>query len=229
MGLKYLKNDKISELETNIELNIENYVNCNALVEESDYLESNLPSVKLELYHKENSNTFDFENTKLVYEALKNLTPLQASDERIWTGLTHQKELMKYTVSRWAINEGSSRGTIKDRFFSHPMRNSVSRLWWYGYISYNEDLDDPYKLTKLLVKNQDIAVGIMERSYSRNREFVQKVLLSLYEWTEVSGNKFPKTEDFRKVTKGINRMSAVTLVDLIEKGDLKIIINKYCI
>ena len=59
MGLKYLRNDKISELETNIELNIENYANFNTLTEESDYLESNLPSVKLELYHKENSNTFD--------------------------------------------------------------------------------------------------------------------------------------------------------------------------
>ena len=228
MGLKYLKNDKINELETNIDINIDLYAKGIALTEEKDYLESNLPTVKLELLPKETGNNNDFENSKTVYEKLKHLSPLEASDERIWIGMTHQSEIMKYIISRWNINEESSKGTIKDRFFSHPMRNSVSRLWWYGYVSYNDNFKDPYTLTELLIRNQDIAVGIMERNYSRNRNFVQKLLLALHEWTEYDNNPFPKTEDFRKVAKGINRMSAITLVDLIEIKDFKEVISRYC-
>jgi len=228
MGLKYLKNDKISELETNIEINIKNYAGGIGMIESSDYLDSNLSMKDFKLLLKDGRDSKDLENAKLVYESLKTLTPLEASDERIWIGLTHTVEGMKYSINRWGITAESSKGTIKDRFFGNPMRNSISRLWWYGYISYNDGFDNPYELTELLTKNQDIAVGIMERNFSRNRKFVQNFLKALYEWTVVEKNEFPKTNDFRKVTKGINRISAVTLIDLIEVKDLKKIIKKYC-
>ncbi len=44
--------------------------------------------------------TNDFRTAILVFEAYRNLEPLQASDERFWTYLTHV-DLYSYMIKRW--------------------------------------------------------------------------------------------------------------------------------
>lgn len=228
MKLGYLKKDKVADLETNLKNNIDKYLTANIDIDSNNFLESNIDFTNFNLLDKEPGNLNDFENSKRLYKALKNLTPVQASDERIWVGLTHRKEGLKYVLNRWSIDENSSLGTYKDRFFGKPMRNSLSRLWWYGYTTYDEELckENPWKLTEILTNNQDLAVGIMERGYSNNKKFVNTFLRALLEYKEEK-KSLPNTEKMRKILKDIQRISAITLVDLLEVNDFKKIIEKY--
>ena len=44
----------------------------------------------------------DIENMKIIYENLKDLTDSQASDERLWAGLSHTK-FWDYMQKRWPL------------------------------------------------------------------------------------------------------------------------------
>lgn len=45
--------------------------------------------------------------------------------------------------------------------------NAVSRLWWAGYLSYDEDNSaDHYHLTKILFTGQQICADIMDTPFA---------------------------------------------------------------
>lgn len=228
MNLKYLKMDKIAELEVNIQNNINKYINGELLVEDNDYLESRLKYSGLTLLHKEPGNNNDVENSKRVYETFKHLTLLEASDERIWVGLAHTEEIMKYIINRWNITEKSTVGSIKDRFFSNIKRNSISRLWWYGYLSHSEELENPYTLTEILAGNHDLAEGLLGRKFGRNKDIILTFLKAIHEWTELENQKFPGRDAFRNILKDMNRMSGITLMDMIDVDDITELLIKHC-
>ena len=106
----------------------------------------------------------DYANTIAIHRAFKDiLTPKQASNPYLWSYLA-QCEYWPYTAKRWA-SPGMSVDTIIQRFFCYTekgsrigfLRNSISRLWWAGYLTYQEDKPgNPYELTKLLYSNSDI-------------------------------------------------------------------------
>lgn len=55
-------------------------------------------------------------NTRLIYDAFRNLTPLQASNKYMWTYLCHAvPEYRNYIGDRWMQDEREN--TIKSRFF----------------------------------------------------------------------------------------------------------------
>ena len=155
-----------------------------------DPLSLALPTLKGEL--------LDLENTKILYTALKHLSPVQASDERLWAYLTHVS-FWDYMASRWPAGqyEGKARfaEVIQERYFfmsDRPrslVRNGIARLWWYGYTTYDANREDPFELTAVLLKNLDVAQSILERAFSRNLKVVHAVLSTLLE-REESGAPF---------------------------------------
>lgn len=220
--LKFLKAEKVAELEASIELNKEKYIKGESLVKESDYLKSGISIEEIKLKQKEGKKTYDLENTIYIYELLKELTPLEASDERIWVGMSHSKYGMEYIKDRWDITEETKIGVIKDRYFSNYKRNTFARLWWYGYISYNKKYEDPYKLTKILLKNQDIAFTILDSGYTNNKELFQRFLEVISEMP-----KYPSRDCLRTVSKEISRMSEIVIVDELSKKDIEGLFSKY--
>ena len=127
-------------------------------------------------------------NVIAIHNAFKDkITPKQASNPYLWTYLTHC-EYWDYTFNRWA-KANMSIETIKQRFFCGPeegnrigfLRNSVSRLWWFGYMTYQENSRDPYKLTKLMLTNSDLCQSIIERNFSMNKEIAIGILSAIQE------------------------------------------------
>ena len=225
--LKYLKEDKILELMTNLESNKNLYLSKTSLVEKEDYIESRIMYEDFDLELKEQGNNKDIENSIIVYKSLKNLKLIEASDERIWVGLTHDMKYQDYILGRWEMKEDTTINSMKSRFFNNPKRNSLSRLWWYGYLSYSEKYEDPFTLTRILAGNHDLAEGLLGRNFGRNKDFILMFLETLYNW-ELSGNGKPSNLELRKVLKGINRMSGITVIDLIEKDEIENLLKKYC-
>ncbi|GEC93340.1 DUF6339 family protein [Brevibacillus brevis] len=102
-------------------------------------------------------------------------------------------------------------------------RNGIARLWWFGYVSFDENREDKFELTKILLYNQEIQVNLLERGFSRNRKWA-KAILSVLADRKREGQSFYSRESFRELTKHINRLGGVTIIDALEEEDIKKII-----
>ena len=236
MKLHYLKEDAVIQLRENMLNNIHNYQNTDSwidsyLTEELDsdqwYLESRISYKKANLIIPKGSNReaskTDAENSKRIHRSMKNLTPAQAIDPRIWTYLTHNV-YQEYMSARWLQNQNEiSKGTI-ERYFANSnrelIRNGIARLWWYGWLTYDPSRDDPYELTDFLLSNQNIAQGMLERTIGNNKEWLVNILDVILKYK----NEYPSvihSDNIKKFTKYLNFSGGVTLLDCLDKPELE--------
>ena len=170
----------------------------------------------------------DLINTRNMYDAFKKLTPLQASNKYMWTYLCHADlEYQKYIHNRWMTKERDN--TIKTRYFVTDKRdslfeNALARLWWYGYLTYDENRSNPYALTSILLMNQTICTDFIDTKNSMNPTRAKGVLAALQEYSENVG-KSGLTNKFRELNKHLNRIAAVTNFDFLKPED----ITKICL
>ena len=124
---------------------------------------------------------FDARSGIIIYKALKNLTPIAASNKCLWTTLTH-REFKKYTIKRWPLkNNEKDRGLINSHFFFDKddrrayRRNAISRLWWGTFITvspWEKDTslsflksNDEYRFTKIMLSSQQLWFDVQERRW----------------------------------------------------------------
>ena len=127
----------------------------------------------------------DPENAAVVYGALSDLTPHQASMERVWTWLCHC-DCPQYVAWRWLSDRpdepDNAARKVTNHFFARGNRalirdNGISRLWWLGKIAHDVDPDDPRRFLDLLLHRQDVRSALIERpAVSMN----QRVLRVIY-------------------------------------------------
>ena len=176
----------------------------------------------------------EYTNVLSIHNAFKDkITPKQASNPYLWTYLSHC-EYWDYTFNRWAKAEMSI-DTIKQRFFCGPeegnrigfLRNSISRLWWFGYLTYQEDSPTPYKLTELMLTNSDLCQSIIERNFSMNKEISIGILSAIQEinddptMRDVGAVNNGDHYEWRPLCKYINRYGGVALLDTLTRDDIK--------
>lgn len=141
----------------------------------------------------------DFESAKAVFKSLKNLTPIQASDPRLWAYLTHV-DLYEYMTQRWRdviTGETSKSDYIIDHWFVKTpsqqclMRNAISGLWWATYLSYDDSRTDPFELTKVFFKDLDLPTRtIGTYRIGRHREAVKGVLQFIKDFPDVMSSHY---------------------------------------
>ena len=159
----------------------------------------------------------------VVFQALSGLTPHQASDERLWVYLCHQK-CAKYVSWRWfrkrpdkdkvAVRE------VKNHFFAVGNRalirdNGVSRLWWLGKIATDVAPETPGEFLKILLHRQDVRSALIERpSVSMNRRVLRVIYKEmLRHWS--NGGRLFEREAFRGWMRALNRRGGVILLDAL--------------
>ena len=202
-------------------------------------ISANLPS---ELDFKNDMNTdeknkSDIVNTRFIYEALKTLSPLVATNGYLWSYLCHTN-YKKYVIARWIKNpedEDKHEGTVKTiqkRFFCSSNKkdimrmNAISRLWWAGYLTYDKNHGDPYHLTKILFTGQQICADILDTPFCGNKTIITGILLAIEQYKgEVAENI--NSELVRKCIKYFRRYAAVTNVDFLSETEIQNIIFKY--
>lgn len=159
----------------------------------------------------------------VVFRALSELTPHQASDERLWVYLCHH-ECAKYVSWRW-LRKRPDRDDVAARevmnhFFAKGNRalirdNGVSRLWWLGRIATDVAPDTPSEFLRILLHRQDVRSALIERpSVSMNRR-VLRVIFSemLSHWA--NDRKLFEREVFRNWMRALNRRGGVVLLDAL--------------
>ncbi len=241
MKLRYLLEPAYDELYDNIGANRDLYEQDSDWI--NDYFsgrcfskESSIELQKAEMFMlteislDEQKSQEDLINVKILYDAFSNLPPLSATNKYLWTYLSHVT-YRSYIIHRWM--PAATDTTIKNRFFvsntAHSVfDNAVSRLWWYGYISYDKsNPKNPYYLTDILLMNQTICTDFVDTTYSQNRIVGKGVLLALKEFSLMLGPREGITEYFREFNKYFKRYGAVSLLDFLSSDDVRDIALDY--
>ena len=168
---------------------------------------------------------YDFENAKTLFLALPNLSPVQASDERLWTWFTHF-HCWSYMRSRWPIEKKNKSAdtperVIKERYFVTTRRgltrNGISRLWWYCWLTHRPGNADPFMFTEVLLRKLDITQQLLERSFGKCHDvrisFLEFVLSHPKECLE--GGK--SRAIVRHLAKSLNFRGGFGLLDAVRK------------
>ena len=242
MKLKFLKQEYLDTLKENISVNSKFYLNENNnwiydfFNGEDPFLEfkDEVNDFEMDMSSETPTKT-DFNNIKIVYENLKFLTESQASDERFWAGLCHDKfyNYMRYRWGNRIINKNNSHDKEVTRigraYFYEGVtagkrkslaRNGLSRLWWIGRLTYDESYNDPFELTKLITF--DISVSIlylMSSKFTKNDITRKGMLKALLEYKN-SGKKVDK-KVLNYLIKSLNILGGSYLLDFYGEEEIK--------
>ena len=170
----------------------------------------------------------DVENALTVYGALSDLTPHQASIERMWVYLCHC-DCPQYVAARWLSrrpdkDEDAVR-EVRNHFFAIGNRalirdNAVSRLWWLGKIAHDVDPANPREFLTILLHRQDVRSALIERpSVSTNRRVLRGIYAVMQEHWSNGGALFAR-ETFRTWMIALNRRGGVVLLDALPQESL---------
>lgn len=177
----------------------------------------------------------DFETAVAIFEAFKNLEPIQASDERLWTYLAHV-DLYSYMIKRWdAVYKGTAKDTvdyINEHWFlkstaqSNLLRHAISGLWWAVYLSVDENRGaNKYELTKILFRQLDFPTRTLG-TYKLGRH--KEAVIGILEFIQENELLFKKNfEDrVRFITKHLNLIGGVKPIAYYDRSFFKVELQK---
>ncbi len=197
MVFNYFSENVVSWLKTNIPQHLEHYQG-NELDEHvheealkmGGIMSADLPIVLPKLDTGTGTPGHDADNVRIVYSQMKNLTCTQAADERLWSYMTHIQS-WDYMQKRWGASSTSAKDKnnfVAERYFLKTnnsrwlIRNGISRLWWFGHLTYTDV--DQWQLTNTLLELQDVQASLLERSYGRNKKILHATLRVIAEHRE---------------------------------------------
>ena len=187
----------------------------------------------IELVMPEAGNNHDCDNCKIVFEALKDMNPIQATDYRIWVYLTHTSfwpymrkrrpvekqpynKRKEYIARHWFVDGISTKNIL---------RNDISSFWWCGYLTYDKNRKDPYELTNELYSMLDYTRHLLPGKQGRNRRFVYAILEFVIENKHLFSSC--KEEKVRLLMKRSNYISGYRVLASLSKKEIKSIFESY--
>ncbi len=172
----------------------------------------------------------DAENALVVYQALKDLSALQASDERLWAHLSHF-DCIEYVKARWLstrpANNKEADSRIRNHFFatgngnrSLVRDNGISRLWWLGKFAFETSPRNPNEFLQILLHRQDVRSALIERpSVSMNPNILRAIFEIMKEYWNGDRKLFER-EAFRFWMRALNRRGGIVLLDALPEAHL---------
>ena len=245
MIIHYLKEDCLIALKKNIRNNIKNY---NLPTNEWIYEFFDGESPFLEYKYKVEDFQFDstatengeigkqeVENIKKIYTSMKNLTDTQATDERLWAGLTHG-DFYTFMNKRWGkdteiSNIKKSEMAIKSRYFfgggSGKKRsliiNTLARLWWIGRLTYDSKRKNPFELTSFF--EDDFATKsliLFSSNYMSNSNVARGLLSALLKLEkDYKELNLKKRDIYYKSSQYLNVFGGTHILDYYSEEEIK--------
>lgn len=247
MKLHFMKEEYLHSLKLNLKNNFEHYNDkSNEWIyeffhKENPFVEIDLQVEEFTLSNKLNDDDDvskqDIENAITLYTAMKNISDVQASDERLWAGLTHC-DFWNYMHYRWLNvksnikKDGDISSTIGSRYFFNltPRRslitNTLSRLWWLGRLTYDENREDKFELIRYFEKDFSSKILIIFSSnFTGNLEITKGLISALMKlekenYKVYDGNKrsvFTKAGNFLNVYGGNHILDFYTAEEIEDK------------
>lgn len=193
------------------------------------YLDKNvLEQLDISLgYREKGVNNCDIKNSILLFEGLYKLedgkkcriTPMEASDRRIWTYLA-LSHFLPYMKKRWSTGDISKRyfmpGRREQLRFEYLVRHGVARLWWMAYLTFDPKSKDSFHLLNTLMASTDIATSILERKVSHDRKLLHAHLAAIESETD-----FQKEDVHRETIKKVLASTGTMEFGFLEKDEIQ--------
>jgi hypothetical protein len=191
---------------------------------------------QMNLSGKMNSNRdSDYESAIALFEAFKNLTPLEAADPRFWNYLA-LTDLYPYLKERWPNIYKRVEGTneisyVMDHFLmqdksSDLMRAHLSGLWWSVFLSIDDtNSEDKYQLTKVMFWNQTLRTRTMGNYLmARKKELALGFLGYCHDRGKENFGNFEK--EHQELTEFLNQIGGAKPLTSFTREEIKQILEK---
>jgi Family of unknown function (DUF6339) len=231
MSLKYITDEALAQLRAAVPANairyeqsanwLDSYMAGKRFVAETRIAVESLPQLGTQDGSRE-----DAKNAIALYQALANLTPVQAMDERLWAYLCHST-YWSYMVARWGT---AKPGVIIDRFFlkgggiGSLVRNGISRLWWSAFLTYDVTRSDPFELTRVLFSVQDIQTGLLQRSLGKSAS-VRRAALEYFRLNASKIDLIGASKAIQQFMRDLNTAGGVYLLDALGQNAINGILD----
>ena len=176
----------------------------------------------LDLSMPTNVSSVDLANSIVVGEALANLTPALANEERIWARLAHV-DAIKYCRARWLSKPGnqSVEALIENHFFAATQTgvrddHAISRLWWNHHIAKMCQPENIDAALNLILKTADIRSNFVERIWMTSRRRIAGATLRAMQsepWV-VGAEK-----NFREFMKALNKLGGGVVFEALSDSE----------
>ena len=145
----------------------------------------------------------DANNAKAVFQYLGPMSPVQASDRRLWTYLS-LVTFSEYTKERWPLDVATWASRISDRWVMRNVtrgalvRNSIARLWWAASLTYDptfrgklsQKSNDPFAFLHTLFLREDAFLAIVDRDSGMSPDLLSAILDHLAEKSDDIREKY---------------------------------------
>ncbi len=235
MSLEFLSREATDQLAEDVAKNLEAYRSGNtaALIVASNCRVSKIETAPPPGLDDLAEDKQDALATQRIFQWLSQLTPVQAADERLWVLLTH-RYFSNYVHKRWGGGlDGATKPVelvLRRWFFRGSglatfVQNALSRLWWFGYLTYDNERANPFELTEVLLSLQDIQTAFLERSLGRCRPLLRAVLEAIKQHEDEFGNAPNRGQAVQQWAKEINLYGGAYLLDAVPPERLAFVVQ----
>ena len=237
MKLLYLDEKAIDDLKINFTVYKKHFTDdtnewfMNYFKEREWIHESKIQCPEFELNYDPDFGVSDRRNVEIVYEALKDLSPAHALDERLWAGILfgqlwryvkyRRKEELESEDDREVLNSFLfMRGTKRSCFI-----NCLSRLWWAGYLLYDNENPNHYAAIDLISETAFASNMILlsSNNFFSNKNLALGVLDCIRDRKQ-KGEKIGRYH-YVRANKYLNCIGGITLLDVMSRDEVKMIVN----
>jgi hypothetical protein len=221
---QYFCDSRLVSLGKNEKELLGKYASGNFIPSDSDLLESSkIPSLAKVKFKNAGKELVDhFDNGKSLFETLR-VSPLIASDQRLWVYLTHV-HFKDYMFQLRPITKETSGDYIKDHYFCSTAKgllyNDVALLWWLFHLTVlEEEGQGRYRLTEEVFSMRDYTRHLFSGKQGRANGFRHGVLEYVIENKDLfSSNKANK---IRLVMRSLNSVAGSSLISGFSKEEIK--------
>ena len=241
MKLYFMKKEAMENLKSNLQYTYSKYFTESTNKWLFDVCEMNpfvefkeVPDFQLaDLNPDFSKGEIDFKNCKIIYENLSFLTESQASDERLWAGLTHGV-FYDYMRKRWNYDKLSPTnakkyiGEIKTRFFfsggvrSGFYRNTLAKCWWVGKNTYDKTAINHFEKLDILGAS-NLSTKITDIFYSNtfaSNPHILNGIINGLKYFKDEGINISPTEHIRPTLQMLNVRGGNILLDCLSEDDI---------
>ena len=239
MKARCLKSATLDEMRESVPNNLELYRSGSFLDLETDFSKFfegrfDVDEIHLAGFRLPDSPTqlHEEHNCLACLEAMSDLTPNEARDERLWAYMTHTR-LLDYTRRRWPIpvEDGIAVKHIRQHFFGKDKRaierdNAASRLWWMAFLCRRVSALSISDALNVLLYRSDVRANIIERPTASQSTIVFGAILKALHASYIGQRRLFERDAFRPFMRRINSIGGVKLLDCLSETQMTELIDR---
>ncbi len=228
--ISYFSDKVLAQLRRDVAQNLERYLSAGFQEFAGDPgwdvgLDTGINKLRLadlDLSMPANTSAVDLINSKVVGEAMADLTPASANEERVWARLAHF-EAIDYCRARWLSKPGSHsiQALVLTHFFAPTQTgirddHAISRLWWNYHIAKTCEPDNIDGALRLILTTADIRSNFVERIWMTSRRRIAgAVLRAMRSEPWIVGTE----KNFREFMKTLNRLGGGVVFEALSDAE----------